>query len=296
MKTRLISGIVYVAILAVAYALKVLVHDLCFDLLIYAFAIIGTREILNAVGDKVTKSQKALVFAFALICIPSVAVGDLFRRGVHVGAVCFAVFVALNLCLFVIKYEETTPQNVGMSFFCAAYPTLMLIPMVLANHIVDTATMEKFAFNSNLAILLILVISPISDTFAYLFGMFLRKKFPKKMAVAISPNKTVIGAIGGIIGGVVGGIGVYFVYNAFFGSFDNMLVWLLIYVVIGVVASGANEFGDLVESGIKRNVGIKDMGKIMPGHGGILDRIDGTLFATIVVYFVFALVSIITVI
>ena len=73
-----------------------------------------------------------------------------------------------------------------------------------------------------------------------------------------------------------------------------MLVWLLVYVVIGMVASGANEFGDLVESGIKRKVGIKDMGKIMPGHGGILDRIDGTIFATIVVYFVFALVSIVT--
>ena len=294
MKTRLISGTVYVAILAIAYALKALVHDLCFDLLIYAFALIGTSEIVNAVGDKLTKTQKVLVFAFAVVCIPFVAVAELYRLGVQTTSVCFLVFAVLNFCLFVLKHEETTPENVGMSFFCAVYPTLMLVPLVLANHIVDTPTMEKYAFNSDLAILLILVISPISDTFAYLFGRFLRGKFPKKMAESISPNKTVIGGIGGIVGGIVGGAVVYFIYNALFGSFDEMLVWLLVYIAIGVVASVANAFGDLVESGIKRKIGIKDMGKIMPGHGGILDRIDGTLFATITVWLVFVVVALVT--
>ena len=63
MKTRFLSGVVYVAILAAAYALKVLAHDLCFDLLIYAFALIGTREIVNAVGGQLTKVQKGLLFA-----------------------------------------------------------------------------------------------------------------------------------------------------------------------------------------------------------------------------------------
>lgn len=294
MKTRFVSAVVYMAILGIAYLLKVFVHDLCFDLLIYAFALLGTREIVNAVGGELTKTQKFLVFAFAAVCVPFVAFADLYKLGIEASWAVFFAFATLNFCLFVIKHEETTPQNVGTSFFCAVYPTLLLVPLVLVNHVTETAVMQRYAFNSNLAVLLILIISPISDTFAYLFGKFLHEKFPKKMAESISPNKTVIGAIGGIIGGVVGGIAVYFFYNAFFGSFDNMLVWLLVYVVIGMVASGANEFGDLVESGIKRKVGIKDMGKIMPGHGGILDRIDGTIFATIVVYFVFALVSIVT--
>ena len=177
MKTRVLSGMVYMAILIAAYVLKVLVHDLCFDLLIYAFALIGTHEIVNAVGDKLTKSQKVLVFAFAIVGIPLIAIAEVYGRGVYASAVCFLVFTVLNLCLFVVKHEESTPENVGMSFFCAVYPTLMLVPLVLVNHIVDTATMEKYAFNSNLAILLIWVISPISDTFAYLFGKFLRGKF-----------------------------------------------------------------------------------------------------------------------
>ena len=58
----------------------------------------------------------------------------------------------------------------------------------------------------------------------------------------------------------------------------------------GLLGAAATEFGDLVESCIKRKVGIKDMGKIMPGHGGVLDRIDGTLFASMVVYLAFSVV------
>lgn len=114
------------------------------------------------------------------------------------------------------------------------------------------------------------------------------------MAESISPNKTVIGGIGGIVGGVVGAVVVYFIYNATVGSFSQMGVWLLVYILIGGLASVANEFGDLVESSIKRKVGIKDMGKLMPGHGGILDRIDGTLFTASAVYLVFMLVKIFT--
>ena len=62
-------------------------------------------------------------------------------------------------------------------------------------------------------------------------------------------------------------------------------------MLIGLFAALATAFGDLVESAIKRKKGIKDMGNIMPGHGGILDRIDGTLFATVVVYAAFALIQ-----
>ena len=58
--------------------------------------------------------------------------------------------------------------------------------------------------------------------------------------------------------------------------------------IIGLIASIVTEFGDLVESIIKRKTGIKDMGKLLPGHGGILDRIDGTLFTSVFVYLCFA--------
>lgn len=294
MKTRFFTGVAYMAVLAVVFILKVLVHDLCFDVLIYAFSLLGTFEMVKALDKKLTKAQRFSVFAFAGLCVPCVAVAQAYSFGLQAASLCFFAFAVVSLCLFVFNHEETNPENVGLSFLCAVYPTLILVPMVFVNHIAEAVSIEKYAFNSNLAIFLILIVSPISDTFAYLFGKFLRGKFPKKMAESISPNKTVIGAIGGVVGGIVGAVAVYFIYNALFGCFDDMLKWLCLYMAIGIVAALANEFGDLVESGIKRKLGIKDMGNLLPGHGGILDRIDGTLFAAIAVYFIFSIVVLVT--
>ena len=290
MKTRFFTGVAYMAVLVIAYVLKTLAHDLYFDALLYAFSLIGTSEIVKAVGDKLTRLQRILVFSFAGMCVPCVAFAEIYGLGAQAALLCVFAFVLVSLCLFVFKYEETSLENVGLSMLCAVYPTVLLLPMVFVNHVAGGVETEKFAFNSDLAILLILVVSPISDTFAYLFGKFLRKKFPKKMAESISPNKTMVGALGGVVGGIVGAVAVYFAYNALFGCFDETLKWLSLYMLIGVVASIANEFGDLVESAIKRKLGIKDMGKLLPGHGGILDRIDGTMFAGIAVYFMFIVV------
>jgi phosphatidate cytidylyltransferase len=102
------------------------------------------------------------------------------------------------------------------------------------------------------------------------------------MSPVISPKKTVIGGIGGIFGGVLGAVALFFIYNAVKGSFN--FLQLPFYVLLGVAAAVATEFGDLVESAVKRKAGIKDMGNILPGHGGILDRIDGSIYAALVVY------------
>ncbi len=295
MKTRTLTGACYIATLVAFYLLKVFVHDLFFDVLIYAFALIGTFEIMRAFQDRITQTEKYVVFAFSLVCIPVVAIAAQLNWDLQATAVCFGAFALALLSLLVIRHEETTLENLGVAFLAGIYPTLLLSMLVVVNHVPMTAKMTELAFNSDLAILLIFVISPVSDTFAYLFGRFLKAKFPKKMAEAISPNKTVIGGIGGVVGGVIGAVAVYFAYNAIVGRFENMALWLTVYVLVGILSALATEFGDLVESCIKRKVGIKDMGKLLPGHGGILDRIDGTLFTTFAVAAVFALVFLITV-
>lgn len=184
-------------------------------------------------------------------------------------------------------------ESIGISFLSAVYPTLFLALLTLANHIEGAESLSSFALNSDLAILFVFVISPFADSLAYVFGRFLKGKFPKKMAPTVSPNKTVIGGIGGLVGGLVGAAILYFSYNAVAGSFENMALWLPVYLGIGLLTAAATEFGDLVESCIKRKVDIKDMGKLMPGHGGILDRIDGTQFATVVVYLCFTIIHVI---
>ena len=292
MKTRAITGFTYIAVLIGFYLLKFFVHDFLFDLFAYACAIIGTVEILRASGKRTTHAERVLVLCFSIICIPSCAIGEyFFRFGLHMIGVCFIALAVALLCLLVFKHEETNLDNIGVSMLSAVYPTLLLCTLVLANHVPDVPALSRAGFNSNLLILFAFIVASISDTFAYLFGRFLRKRYPKKMAPTISPNKTLIGGIGGVVGGVLGALAIYFAYNAIFvGEYVDMHAWLPVYLIMGFLVAIATEFGDLVESCIKRNVGVKDMGKILPGHGGILDRIDGTMFATMVVYLTFSFV------
>lgn len=121
---------------------------------------------------------------------------------------------------------------------------------------------------------LIIIISFACDTFAYYIG----KSFGKhKLCPNVSPKKTVEGSFGGIIGSIIGVI--------IWGILNNNInfTWVSI-IILAIIASIISQIGDLSASLIKRYCNVKDYGKIMPGHGGILDRFDSILFTTPVVY------------
>lgn len=120
---------------------------------------------------------------------------------------------------------------------------------------------------------LVLFVVWASDIFAYLVG----KRFGRiKLAPAISPNKTVEGSIAGILGGVLVASVAYLFYR-------ELIVET---AVIALVAGVMTQFGDLFESQFKRWAGVKDSGSLIPGHGGILDRIDGLVFAAAASYYI----------
>lgn len=290
MKIRLLSGSCYVALLVVFYCLKIFVSDFFFDGLLYLFSLLGTFEMLRAVKEGMTKKQCAIVYAFAGICIPACALSEVFL-GAGLQAICFCVLaltVAL-LSLLVLAHDETSLEGLGKAFLSALYPTLFLSVLSLGNHLTPPASLAQYGIDSKLFILLVFVISPCADSIAYVFGRFLKKYFPKKMAPKLSPNKTVIGGIGGLVGGVLGALVLYFAVN----GGGEAHIWLPIYLVMGLLGAVATAFGDLVESCIKRKVGLKDMGKIMPGHGGALDRLDGVLFTSVINYLAFMLLYVI---
>jgi phosphatidate cytidylyltransferase len=115
------------------------------------------------------------------------------------------------------------------------------------------------------------------DTLAYISGLLWGKE---KIAPALSPKKTVVGALGGIVGAMLAGLmSVFLLPN---------VPWHVL-ILMSLVAGFIGQMGDFFESLVKRVAGVKDSGTLMPGHGGILDRIDGVLFAAPVVYFVAAL-------
>ena len=220
--------------------------------------------------------------------------GEYFKGwGFAVIGVAMLALAVLLLALLVVRHEETSLESLGLALLSAVYPTLLLSLMVIANHATAPLALKKFGFDSRVLILFVFVVSPCADSIAYVFGKFLRKYFPKKMTPVISPNKTVIGGIGGLVGGMLGAAALYFIYNAVAGSFHQMHIWLPVYLAIGLVASVATAFGDLVESCIKRKLGLKDMGNIMPGHGGALDRLDSALYSTIVAYLAFVIICLV---
>ena len=118
--------------------------------------------------------------------------------------------------------------------------------------------------------LLIFIAAWGTDTFAYFVGRFLGKR---KLCPDISPKKTVAGAIGGIVGCMVGFVIFALVCNSFFNCDFSYIVLPLVAIPLSV----AGQVGDLAASLVKRRFGIKDYGKLFPGHGGVLDRFDSIL-------------------
>lgn len=112
-----------------------------------------------------------------------------------------------------------------------------------------------------------LLIVWLTDTGAYIFGRSFGKH---KLWPVISPNKTIEGFIGGLLCSLV--VPLAFM---FFMPFSYSMIWIL---VLTVVLSAFGQLGDLVESGFKRHFGVKDSGRLLPGHGGILDRFDSFMF------------------
>lgn len=113
-----------------------------------------------------------------------------------------------------------------------------------------------------------------SDTAAYLTGRVLGRH---RLAPNISPRKTWEGAIGGILGGIILSLIITLACQL------PISYWQAI--ILGIAVSIAGQVGDLVESLLKRNMGVKDSGRLLPGHGGFLDRTDSIVFAGIVVYY-----------
>lgn len=295
---RFLTSIVYILVIFGVIVLRHFFGVLVFDALVVLFAVFGSFEISRALGDRTDRVQKIVTGVFSTLLIVCYAVSDyLYKRSQesdpsivnyapHLTFTVFMAGIALVFGLLVLRHEKTSLESVGCSLLSLLYPSVFLLVLSGCNH------MPAY---SEVGIVFVFVICPFADCFAYACGMLFGKKLPAKMSPHVSPNKTVIGGIGGILGGAIGALAIFFLY---YGLISNEIALTalngIFFVALGILTAAFTEFGDLVESAIKRKIGIKDMGKLLPGHGGILDRIDSTLYASLVVCFVIVLRIMIT--
>ncbi len=281
MLKRTISGAVYLAIVVGFFLLRELVDARLFNILTCFFAVVGSFELARMVKPYSLKGSYISTIVYGAVIVPLYCVMEYAVLGGIGGlvGVIFALAMILAFAIYALIVSAELKTFV-VSVLGYIYPALLLLTTLLAN---DLAT------NGFIALLLIFVIAPCSDTMAYLVGMTynkIKKGQAKKLCPKLSPKKTVAGAIGGIVGGALGALIVYFACAPKVNFFSPVLL----FIIVGLVSSVLTEIGDLFESYIKRKAGVKDSGKIMPGHGGILDRIDGMSFVSAFVYLVFLLV------
>ena len=281
--TRVITGLALVLFTVSFFFLRNISVKL-FDIYTAFLIIVGTYELSSKLFlFKITKNEDgkevktldtdgASVTAFVITMLSAFLVVPAFDCLKPLTAYCVIMAEAAIIAIVSIFSKEKGKLALK-GLLTAVYPKLIMTAFLYANSLKN---------NSLLALILIFTIAPATDVMAYLVGSLLKGK---KLCPKISPNKTISGAIGGLSGGIIVAVALSFILKP---VTDVKLVGL-VFAALGIFGSVLTQIGDLTESYIKRKLGVKDMGFIFPGHGGVLDRFDGISFAAVLVTIVVGL-------
>ncbi|MDE7082875.1 MAG: phosphatidate cytidylyltransferase [Clostridia bacterium] len=311
LQQRVITAVCYVAVWALMCALKWCVPQgnvsggwgsIGFDLVFTAVSVIGAYEFLRAIDRsesgincKISFPQRVITIAFCAMAVPLFTLVEMAMDGGLLAMACaFTVYVMFLAATSVFDHKRSSVKGTIYCVFCMLYCGVLSSVLSAINHL---------NANSMAAILIVFMCPILTDTGAFIIGSSLKKFVPMKLAPQLSPNKTVIGAVGGLIGGVLGAIIVYYMMyllggingEIFYTGFNGVELTvksttfppLLSFVLVGLATAVMAQIGDLFESAIKRECGVKDMGKLLPGHGGVLDRFDSMLYCSVVVFISF---------
>ena len=263
-KTRLLSGILLVII---ALVTVITGGPLLFGVLLL-ISLIGMTELYKVFGiEKKPPGIAGYLFAvlyYGLLYFEAQLPGEkLTWFMLH--------FMACLICqmgVLVFGYPKYNTQQIFAAFFGVFYVAVML------SYIYQARLLEGGVFT----VWLVFICAWGCDTCAYCVGKLIGKH---KMAPVLSPKKSVEGGIGGIAGAALIGVLYALAINHWGGAGADIVQ----YAVIGGAGGAISQIGDLAASAIKRYHNIKDYGKLIPGHGGILDRFDSVIFTAPIIYY-----------
>ena len=277
MKQRILVAVVGIPLLL---AVLCWAPDWATALLLAALSVIAAHELLTAVcGAEKAKRWTALPAVTGALVIAAVYFSGEHYADSPAGTVLRWLIAAAVLALLlasVLTYGR--PGALVLQDVCVMAVAGLVIPWAFS-----CMLQLRMLPHGTGMVLMPLVAAFCSDSAALFTGMACGRH---KMAPLVSPHKTVEGALGGIAGGVVGMV-IFRIVFYFCTLVPLHIGWC---VVIGLAGALMGELGDLSFSVIKRQVGIKDYGNLIPGHGGILDRFDSVLFTAPMVYYYIILI------
>lgn len=263
MKTRIISGVVGIIIFICVLVLSIKVNYVL-SLALAALNALAIYEMLNNTGLVKAKciTIVACVFGALFVATPAIVkatgIGNILISTLLLSFLYFFTTAVLTL----VFYRKMN----SLGLFSAILAPIMLSVAFFSVYLLFTIKTTKL-----LDFFLIFIFAWGADTGAYFTGTFIGKH---KLAPEISPKKTIEGSVGGMVTAVLLTALLGYVYSSSLSidvSFLRICISAAVFSVVGMI-------GDLFTSFIKRDCGIKDFGKIMPGHGGVLDRFDSVLF------------------
>lgn len=256
--TRTLAGAVFVVLIIGS----ILWNPLAVLILFFFINAIGLWEytkLINRKGFDVPPSS--LIFLGSIIYLLIGGFANSLIEAKHLILILPLILIFFISSLF--RRSDQVFEELGLKTLGLIY---ISIPFALFN-VVENMGISGKDGNEPLFLIMFFVLVWASDTFAYLFGSAFGKN---RLFERISPKKSWEGSIGGSISAII--------IAGLFGYFSNILdplSWIILGTIIVVTAT----LGDLIESLLKRQAGVKDSGNIMPGHGGVLDRFDAALFS-----------------
>ena len=291
-KRMITGGLLCAVIIAVIFWLRTYSLYIT-DVVVLFFGAFGSFEMVRAFSrgaaetcsDTTSYFETGIPKARPIVWLPPLTAVLSFGAFLWLGAegLIITMLLMAALALTIITFTSRRLIDLLGTLAAMVYPQMFLSLFYVVNH---DGEMGLFLLT------LVLGISIVTDSMALGVGIGFGRH---KLCPTVSPKKTIEGAIGGLLGGVIGSFIPFVLFTVLrlgadlpnYGAMalsDNIWIAVALHVVLGLVGSVFNQVGDIVASYVKRRVGIKDYSGIFPGHGGIMDRMDGMSFVLIVVF------------